>query len=93
MFRKLRGVDVDVVRQGLIFFTCLDYKRQPKKIRDKIDRLCDKCGGGYSAALKDLVTTPPWEMGVTCCAMRHHVSESTLYRIRKAFYEAWDASD
>lgn len=86
-FKKLRGVNVSRNRQGFIRFACLTYAEQPKKMRDKIDRLLRQCGGPYAAALREVMCS---EDGITAIAMRHYVSESTLYRLRKEFYESWD---
>lgn len=86
-FKKLRGVNVSRNRQGFIRFTCLTYDEQPKKMRDKIDRLLRQCGGPYDAALREVMCG---EDSITAIALRHCVSESTLYRLRKEFYESWE---
>ena len=86
-FKKLRGVNVSRTRQGVIRFACLTYAEQPKKMRDKIDRLLRQCGGPYAAALREVMCS---EDSITAIALRHYVSESTLYRLRKEFYESWD---
>lgn len=86
-FKKLRGVNVSRNQQGFIRFACLTYAEQPKKMRDKIDRLLRQCGGPYAAALREVMCS---EDSITAIALRHYVSESTLYRLRKEFYESWD---
>ena len=85
-FRKLRGVRLPEEKQGLIRYTCLNYDSQPEWMREKISRLCEECGGGYSAALLEVMTT---RRSMTEIALRHFVDESTLYRARKRFYESW----
>lgn len=75
-------------KQMLIRAICLNYDDRPKWEREKIKRLCDKCGGAYSAALFRLMTTND---SVTKISMDYYVSERTLYNIRKAFYESWYA--
>ena len=85
-FKKLRGVRLPEEKQGLIRYTCLTVSEQPKWIQEKIGRLCDECGGPYSAALFEAMTT---RASITAIAMKHHTDESTLYRARKAFYEHW----
>ena len=84
--KKLRGVCVSRNMQGYIRYTCLTYRDQPKHVREKIARLCRECGGEYGAALWELVCT---EESAVSIALRHHVSEATLYRARKKFYESW----
>ena len=85
--KKLRGVWVSRNRQGFIRYTCLTYDEQPRGMRNKIDRLLRECGGPYSAALREVMCG---EDSITPIALRHYVSESTLYRLRKDFYESWD---
>lgn len=85
-FKKLRGVKIPEELQGLIRYTCLTYANQPAEIQEKIDRLCVECGGPYSDAMKEVMCT---RKAIGNIAMRYHVSEPTLYRIRKKFYESW----
>ena len=85
-FRKLRGVRLPEEKQGLIRYTCLNFSSQPEWMREKIQRLCEECGGAYSAALLEVMTT---RRSMTEISLRHFVDESTLYRARKRFYESW----
>lgn len=87
-FKKLRGVRLPEEKQGLVRYICLTYAEQPKWMQEKIRRLCDEHGGLYSAALFETMTS---KRSVTAIAMKHCVSESVLYRARKAFYEGWYA--
>ena len=86
-FRKLRGVSLPEEQQGLIRYICLNYDRAPERTREKIRRLCDTCGGAASEALWEVMCT---KRSITAIAQAHYVSESTLYRARKHFYESWD---
>ena len=86
-FKKLRGVKLPEEKQGFIRYTCLTYDEQPRGMRNKIDRLLRECGGSYRAALREVMCG---EDSITAIALRHYVSESTLYRLRKDFYESWD---
>ena len=72
--KKLRGVHLSRNRQGFIRYACLTYDER-------------ECGGPYSAALREVMCG---EDSITSIALRHYVSESTLYRLRKDFYESWD---
>ena len=85
-FRKLRGVRLPEEKQGLIRYTCLNYGVQPKWVKEKIQRLCRVCGGEYFHALFEVMTT---RRSITEIAMDHAVSESVIYKCRKAFYEKW----
>ena len=86
-FKKLRGVALPEEKQGLIRYSCLTYKEQPRHIQNKIQRLCREVGGAYQAALWEVMCTKD---SITAIAIRHSVSEATLYRARKEFYESWD---
>ena len=86
-FRRLHGVKLPEEVQGLIRYTCLNYSRQPKKIQQKIDRLCAECGGDYSAALFDVMCS---RMSMAQISLKYNVSEPVLYRKRRDFYEKWD---
>ena len=85
-FKKLRGVALPEEKQGLIRYSCLTYKEQPRHIQNKIQRLCREVGGAYQAALWDVMCS---KSSITSIAMAHHVSESVLYELRRRFYERW----
>lgn len=85
-FKKLRGVALPEEKQGLIRYSCLTYKEQPKHIQNKIQRLCREVGGAYQAALWDVMCS---KSSITSIAMAHHVSETVLYELRRRFYERW----
>lgn len=85
-FRKLQGVGLPESKQGLIYYTCLNYAEQPKHVRRKIERLCQSAGGEYAPALFELVTSPT---SVTATASKWHLSEETLKRLRRSFYRSW----
>ena len=84
--KKLRGVNVPYKKQLLIRAICLNYNDRPQREREKIDRLCLRCGGEYHEALFRVMTT---QDSIVSIAQRYYVSEGTLYRIRKKFYEEW----
>lgn len=85
-FKKLRGVALPEEKQGLIRYSCLTYKEQPRHIQNKIQRLCREVGGAYQAALWDVMCS---KSSITSIAMAHHVSETVLYELRRRFYERW----
>lgn len=85
-FKKLKGVNRTYREQGQIFFTCLNYEKQPKAVQEKIRRLCKECGGEHEQALFVMLTR---EVSPVWIADQYHVDASTLYRRRKRFYERW----
>jgi len=86
-FRKLRGVNRPAREQGLIYYTCMNYDRQPKHIREKIKKLCKECGGEHEEALFVLLTRE--NVSVPWIERNYYVSDSVLYERRKRFYERW----
>jgi len=85
-FKKLPGVRLPERRQGLIRFLCLNIEEQPMWMRQKFERLCIACGGLHHCALREVMTT---ERTVEQVGHQYRVDPGTLYRLRKAFYEAW----
>ncbi len=86
-FRKRRGVRLSYNRQGLVHFTCLDYRNQPTEVRRKIRELCRSAGGEYSEALFEALTTD--RSAVQICQRHYIASPTTLYEMRRKFYERW----
>ena len=86
-FRKLQGIRLPEEKQGLIRYTCLTYRDQPEHIQRKIRRLCQEYGGLHGAALWEVMCT---NESVVSISVRHYVSESAIYRMRKDFYENWE---
>ena len=85
-FKKLRGVDLPEEKQGLIRYTCLNYRDLSTRTQEKIRRLCQEHGGSYGAALWEVMCT---RESIVSISMRHNVSESLLYEMRRLFYENW----
>ena len=73
--------------QGLIYYSCLNHKKLPPKKQIYIINLCIKIGGEYSDALFEAVTTMD---GLQYIALQHYMSMSSLWRLVKLFYEAFD---
>lgn len=86
-FRKLRGVNLPYREQGLIWFICVNYEKQPKQIQEKIKRLCRECGGPYEDALFTFLTRE--NVSVPWLEQEYHLTYDVLYRRRRQFYERW----
>ena len=87
MFKKRRGIKLSYNKQGLIYFTCMNYKDMPDYIKEKIIDLCEDVGKEYSEVLFKVVTDS--NRSIRSLSMEYHISEMSLYRYRKKFYEAW----
>lgn len=84
MFRYKKSIDLGYERQGYIYFISVAFRDLPEWKQEEIRRHCVECGGEYADALFEFVTTPA---GATRVCMRHHLSESTLSRAVKKYYE------
>ena len=84
MFRYKRSLPVSYERQGYIYFASLLYAEMPERAQRTILDLCRRCGGEYSRALFEFVTT---DAGATAVCARHYLSPSTLERIVRRYYE------
>lgn len=87
MFKKRRGIHIPYNKQGLIYFTCVNHNEMPEDIQNKIIDICNNVGGEYAEALYEVVTNS--SKSIRALSMEHHISEMSLYRLRKKFYEAW----
>ena len=81
-FRYLKSVRKSYEEQGQIYFVCATYRKQPRAVQDRIERLCRRVGGDYAPALMCYLTTgADW---ISVCD-RYHLSGATLERLRRAF--------
>ena len=85
VFKKKKSIKLSYIKQGLIYFTCMDYKNQPFKMQNKINNLCLEVAGEHHRALFALLTDE--RENITSVAMKHYISEAQLCRYRKKFYE------
>ena len=83
MFRFKRSVPVSYDRQGYIYFVSRLFRDLPERQRREILRLCQECGGEYSAALLEFVTT---DATATEICMKHNMSRPTLERAVRRYY-------
>lgn len=86
MFKKRRGIKLPYNKQGLIYFTCMNYRDMPE-MEIKIKNLCDDIGKEHSEVLWQVMTNG--SKSIRALAMDYHISETQLYHYRKRFYEAW----
>lgn len=87
MFKKRRGIKLPYNKQGLIYFTCVNYKDFPEEVLQKIEMLCDEIGKEHSEVLFEVMTNS--SKSIRALAMDYHISETQLYHYRKKFYESW----
>ena len=83
-FRYKKGICVSYRRQGFIYFTMKNLHLLPEAKREKLKRLCDEAAGEHSAALWAYLTT---EKGYVAVCREFYLSQETLFRAQKRFYE------
>ena len=84
VFRYKKSIDVSYERQGYIYFASRMYDRLTLRQQQKIVDMCVKAGGEYHAAVFEFVTT---DNGAVAVCMKHHLSQSTLERAVRRYYE------
>ena len=87
MFKRKRGIRLPYNKQGLIYFTCMNYKNQPARVQQKIRRLCDEIGGDNSTALFEVLTND--KKSLECIADENFLTVKSLCEMRKKLYETW----
>lgn len=85
MFKKRRGIHLPYNVQGLIYFTCVNIKRQPQEVQACVWNLCALVGGEDADALYEFLTDDRMSAEAVC--MKYYISGKKLYRMRKKFYE------
>ena len=83
MFRYRKGIPLSYNRQGYIFFQSLLYRELSPRDQERIVKLCKQCARQYWKALLEYVTTPA---NAPYIEMKHHISQSTLYRVTREYY-------
>jgi len=86
MYRYKRSVKLKPERQMYIYSISRLYKELSERDQKRIRDLCDMCGGEYSPALFEFVTT---DTTATALYFKHHLSKATLYRIVTKYYESF----
>ena len=87
MFKKRRGIHQPYNKQGLIYFTCVNYKDMSADVQDKIINLCNEVGKEHAEVLFEVMTNS--NKSIRALAIDYHISETQLYHYRKKFYETW----
>ena len=87
MFKNNRWIKLPYIKQGLIYFTCINYNEQSQEVKNKINTLCSEIGKESEKALFELVTNE--HATITGIAMKYYISERQLNRMKRKFYERW----
>lgn len=85
-FRHKKSIRVSYRQQGHIYFTMLNLHLLPEAKKEKLRDVCKKAAGEYSEALWVYLTT---EKGYVAVSQEFHLSQDTLFRLTKRFYETF----
>ena len=83
-FRFMKRINKNYNEQGYIYFLSKKYNELPLMQQVDIDEHCENVGGAYAEALKKYVTT---DISATAVCIKHCMSESTLSRLIKRYYD------
>ena len=86
LFKKLRSIKLPYDKQGYIFFQCRNYRSLPIQQKCLIMNTCRSAAGKYADALLAFLTAGKSAVSVS---LEYYISESSLYRFRKTFYEKY----
>ena len=85
-FRYVPSCNLSYRQQGLVWFKAQAYKRLENAEKAKLRAACREAGGEYDAAIFEyMTTTASWRY----VCEKHHISDATLQRVRKRFYEVY----
>lgn len=90
MFKKLEKLNIPYERQGLIYFTCMNYKDLPPYEQEKILQLCIEISSEHYQALFKMVTTDSSTYPVWKIATDYYLDQGLLYKLRRRFYQRWN---
>lgn len=88
-FKYMRAVPLSYEQQGMVWFTCQTYRRQPQEVQAKIRAICTRIGGGDGMKRKAILTYMTTRASWRECCDRFFISDATLDRLRRAFYTEW----
>ncbi len=84
VFRQNKRLKVPYWQQGYIFFVSRKYDKLPAYQQEWILEHCQEVGREYWKALFDYVTT---DISATAVCIKSYISESTLNRLVKRYYD------
>jgi len=84
VFRFKKGIEVEYDLQGYIYFTSRRFRKLPKGQQALIRSLVREVAPGYEKALLEFLTT---DSSAVAVCMKYHLSESTLERLARRYYE------
>lgn len=90
MFKKRRGIHIPYNEQGLIYFVCMNVKKMPVEVQNKVLNLCIEVAGQDYKALYEVMTND--NKSILSISLEYFINEKRLYKLRKEFYEKWNST-
>lgn len=90
MFKKRRGIHIPYNEQGLIYFVCMNVKKMPVEVQNKVLNLCIEVAGQDYKALYEVMTND--NKSILSISLEYFINEKRLYKMRKEFYEKWNST-
>ena len=88
-FKFMPSYKMSYTQQGVVFFACQNFRNQPKELQDEIRAIATVCGGGDGMKRKAILTYMTTRISWRECCDRHYISDATLDRLRRRFYQLW----
>lgn len=88
-YRYKRSIERSYEEQGYIYFLSRRYERLGPWKQERIDRHCREIAGGEESYERGLRAFVLEGEGETAVCMKYNLSESTLRRLVKRYYEAF----
>lgn len=85
VFKQKRGIRLSYIQQGIVYFTCLNYKNEPADVRSGIIKLCREVAGEDYRALFDILTKD--YVIIEGVARKNYITARRLCRYKEIFYE------
>ena len=87
VFRYKKGIPVSYDHQGHIYFTTRRFKKLQPEEQKMIQRICREAAGDYARAVLEYLST---NTSASAVCDKYHISCSTLERMVKRYYVAFD---
>lgn len=88
-FKYMPSCKMNYVQQGVVFFTCQNFRYLEKEKQDKIRAFCTEIGGGDGMKRQAILTYMTTHISWRACCDRFYISDATLDRLRRRFYALW----
>ena len=90
MFREMKNLNIPYKRQGLIYFTCINFDTLEEKQQERIIQTCIKTSPEHYQTLFKYLTAYGCEYTQWRIQKDMGISPNMLYKLKRQFYKNWD---